>query len=122
MAEQVVYIQNEADRTRRCTKLGKYLDGFAKQLYDTIGANVAVFARSDRGRVYQYSSPLPGGLDDVMDRLGYTPTMEFDLLGKLRRDSDPLELGGRSMIELAGLESRLVSAMEAIEVALANLE
>ncbi|KAJ4904054.1 Uncharacterized protein Rs2_18005 [Raphanus sativus] len=40
-------------------------------------------SRSDRGNVYTYSSPLPGGVDDVMDRLGCTPTMEFDLLGKL---------------------------------------
>ncbi|CAF2299281.1 unnamed protein product [Brassica napus] len=55
-------------------------------------ANVAVFSRSDQGREYQYSSPVAGGLDAVMDRVGYTPTMEFDLVRKLRRDSDALAL------------------------------
>ncbi|KAG2309450.1 hypothetical protein Bca52824_029198 [Brassica carinata] len=88
----------------------------AKDLYNMTRANVAVFARSDRGRVYH-------GLDDVMDRLGYTPTMEFDLVGKLHRDSDALalDLGGRSMDELAGLENQLMLAMESIQDAEANL-
>lgn len=68
-----------------------------------------------------YRSCCCSGVDEVMDRLGYTPTMEFDLLGKLRRDI-VWELGGRSTMELEGLESVLVSAMEAIETALDNLE
>nr|VDD15946.1 unnamed protein product [Brassica oleracea] len=45
----MVFIQNGNDWTRRCT------------------ANVAVFACSDQGREYHYSSPVAGGLDTVMD-------------------------------------------------------
>uniref|UniRef100_M4DK92 Uncharacterized protein n=1 Tax=Brassica campestris TaxID=3711 RepID=M4DK92_BRACM len=49
--------------------------------------------------------------------------MEFDLVRKLRRDSDALalDLGGRSMDELAGLENQLMLAMESIQAAEANL-
>ncbi|KAG5402363.1 hypothetical protein IGI04_016970 [Brassica rapa subsp. trilocularis] len=108
--------------------LGKALNRIAKDLYNMTRANVAVFSRSDQGREYQYSSHVAGscgcsGLDALMDRVGYTPTMEFDLVRKLRRDSDALalNLGGRSMDELAGLENQLMLAMESIQAAEANL-
>ncbi|KAF2605155.1 hypothetical protein F2Q70_00028719 [Brassica cretica] len=63
------------------------------------------------------------GLDAVMDLVGYTPTKEFDLVGKLRRDSDALalDLGGKSIDEFAGLENQLMLAMESIQAADANL-
>ena len=58
-----------------------------------------------------------------MDRVGYTPTMEFDLVGKLRRHSDALalDLGGRSMDEFNGLENQLMLAMKSIQTVEANL-
>ncbi|CAN7020656.1 unnamed protein product [Brassica oleracea var. botrytis] len=119
----MVFIQNGNDWARCCTFLGKALNRIAKDLYNMTRANVAVFACSYQGREYQYSSPVAGGLDAVMDRVGYTPTMEFDLVGKLRRHSDALalDLGGRSMDEFNGLENQLMLAMKSIQTVEANL-
>ncbi|KAL0671685.1 hypothetical protein Bca4012_034389 [Brassica carinata] len=92
----MVFIQNGNDWTRRCTFLGKALNRIAKDLYNMTRANVAVFACSDQGREYHYSSPVAG-------------------------DALALDLGGRSMDELAGLENQLMLAMESIQDAEANL-